>query len=483
MLGHFQVQSLNQEAEISFLQSALEIEGQYIRTENVVKWVEEQRNALNININAIPFNKLNKWNFHPETGNLVHASGKFFSIEGIRIKTNWGNVACWTQPIINQPEVGYLGIIAKKINGILHFLMQAKIEPGNINYVQLSPTLQATKSNYSRVHEGNAPLYLEYFASKKGKVLLDQLQSEQGARFLKKRNRNIIIEITEDIPVYDNFCWLTLGQIKNLLQIDNLINMDTRTVLSGISFGSYAVNGINLVDKLIHRSINKESHKRKMLFTALDTSSALHSYEDIISWITSLKSTYELDVVRIPLKEVQKWKKNETEVYHEEHKYFSVIAVDVHISNREVVNWSQPIVKSAQEGIIGFIVKKINGVLHFLVQAKIEAGNFDILELAPTVQCLTGNYRKGLNEYEVPFINEVLNAPKENIIYKTFQSEEGGRFYREQNLNIIVEMDDNFSQEVPENYCWMTLNQLYTFIKFNNYLNIQARSLLASVTF
>lgn len=482
MLGHFQFQSLNQEAEISFLQSALETEGQFIRTENVVNWVEQQRNALNIDINLIPFTKLNKWLFHAETGNLVHASGKFFSIEGIKVKTNWGNVPCWTQPIINQPEVGFLGIIAKKINGILHFLIQAKIEPGNINYVQLSPTLQATKSNYSRVHEGNAPLYLEYFTSKKkGKVLLDQLQSEQGARFLKKRNRNIIIEVTEDIPVYDNFCWLTLGQIKNLLQINNLINMDTRTVLSGISFGSYAVNGINLLDKLIHRSTSEESHRRKMLVSALDTSAALHTFEEIISWITSLKSTYELDVSKIALKDVQKWKKNESEIYHEDHKYFSVIAVDVHISNREVVNWSQPIVKSAQEGIIGFIVKKINGVFHFLVQAKIEAGNFDILELAPTVQCLTGNYRKGLNEYEVPFINEVLNAPEQNIIYKTFQSEEGGRFYREQNLNIIVEMDDNFSQEVPENYCWITLNQLYTFIKFNNYLNIQARSLLASV--
>ena len=51
-----------------------------------------------------------------------------------------------------------------------------------------------------------------------------------------------------------------------------------------------------------------------------------------------------------------------------------------------------------------------------MVQAKIEAGNYDILELAPTVQCLTGNYRSGKNEYEVPFIDLVLNAKKDNII-------------------------------------------------------------------
>ena len=118
-----------------------------------------------------------------------------------------------------------------------------------------------------------------------------------------------------------------------------------------------------------------------------------------------------------------------------------------------------------------------------MLQAKVEAGNFDILELAPTVQCLTGNYRKGLNEYEVPFIKEVLEAQEQAILYKAMQSEEGGRFYREQNLNIIVEAVNNFPEDLPENYCWMSLSQLYAFIRFNNYLNIQARSLLAAVMF
>ena len=116
--------------------------------------------------------------------------GKFFSIEGVDINTNFGVKANWQQPIIHQPEIGILGIITKKINGVLHFLLQAKIEPGNINFVQLSPTLQATKSNYSQVHGGNKPAYLEYFTGSlnvKTVVLIDQLQSEQGARFLMKR--------------------------------------------------------------------------------------------------------------------------------------------------------------------------------------------------------------------------------------------------------------------------------------------------------
>src|SRR5690606_25998035 len=106
------------------------------------------------------------------------------------------------------------------------------------------------------------------------------------------------------------------------------------------------------------------------------------------------------------------WKRDDMSIHHEQQKYFSVIGVRAEIGNREVASWTQPLVKSAQEGIIAFIIKKINGVYHFLVQAKMESGNFDIIELAPSVQCLTGNYRKGLNDYEVEFIDYVLAPEK-----------------------------------------------------------------------
>jgi len=83
----------------------------------------------------------------------------------------------------------------------------------------------------------------------------------------------------------------------------------------------------------------------------------------------------------------------------------------------------------------------------------------------------------------IPFLKEVLIAKQEQVIFDTNQSEEGGRFYREQNRNIIVKMNDDFSNEVPENYTWLTLNQLNKFIVFNNYVNIQARSLVAALSY
>ena len=139
-------------------------------------------------------------------------------------------------------------------------------------------------------------------------------------------------------------------------------------------------------------------------------------------------------------------------------------------------------IEPAQDGLCAFVCKQIDGLLHFAVQAKLECGNHDIIEFAPTVQCLTGNYRE-TEESALPFLEYVLSAKPEQVLYDVLQSEEGGRFYKEQNRNMIVLAGDEVSIDLPERYIWMTLNQMYTFIKFNNYLNIQARSLIAAISF
>lgn len=470
------------QTEIDFFKSALTRESSLTSVPEVLTWLKAKNISENARIEQIPLDKMRQWEFEKATGNIVHQSGRFFKIEGIRIETNWGKVPVWEQPIINQNEIGFLGIISKKVNGILHFLLQAKIEPGNLNMVQISPTLQATKSNYTRVHKGKTPLFLEYFNEEKPvKVLLNQLQSEQGARFLHKRNCNKIIEIsdTEELDIPENFIWLTLGQLKELMKYDNVVNMDTRTVISGIPFGSYGSDTLKYFSALSNLNTSNEHLMNSML----DSEIFLNDFDQIISWITSLKTRYHLNLSRVPLRDVERWHYDGLSINHEDKKYFSVIGVNVKIGSREVESWDQPMIKPVQEGIIAFIVKPIKGVYHFLVQAKLEAGNFDILELAPTVQCLTGNYRTGQSEYFVPFLDEVLSAKQEQIWYSAYQSEEGGRFFKEQNRNMIIEAKPDFPDEVPDNYCWMTLNQLLTFIKFNNYVNIAARSLVAAVAF
>lgn len=451
---------------ILFLQSALTERNPFNKTEDVLSWIREQNRKITVNVRCMSFADIApEWQFDAD-GNLRHRTGRFFSIEGIRVRTNYGGVPEWEQPIINQPEIGYLGIITKEIDGILYFLLQAKVEPGNVNNVQLSPTLQATKSNYSQVHQGRKPLYLEYFLNAKPEqVLLDQLQSEQSARFLRKRNRNIIIKVDEEIPVYDNFIWLTLAQIKTLESIDNIVNMDTRTVISGIPLR--LEDGAELPNVWCASMLKEEQ--------------PYHKLTEILSWLTSLKCQYDLQVTPIPLSQAGHWHTTDTAIEHENGKFFKVIAAQVEINNREVKTWCQPLIAPAQQGLTAFVVKKINGTYHFLVQGKVESGNFDTVEMAPTVQCITDNYTGKNNQ---PFVEYVLHARPEQIKIDTLQSEEGGRFYQEQNRNLIIEADDTFpTDNLPENYIWVSYQQLMLFLHFNNYLNIQSRSLLSLIKF
>jgi len=429
-----------------------------IPTNEIVSWIEERNRNVNVDVKRVVFSDMAKWQLDRNIGMLKHESGKFFSIQGIHVDTDYGCKHSWDQPIINQPEIGYLGILAKEFDGVMYFLMQAKIEPGNVNCVQISPTLQATKSNYTQVHEGKKPTYLEYFANAKPhQIILDQLQSEQGARFLRKRNRNIIIKVDDEVMVGDDFRWMTLGQIKDLMRYDNVVNMDTRTVLSGIDFCQYDIP---------HCYTGYES---------------LHTMTEHLSWLSNLKSKYELNITSKRLDELEEWQVVDDEISRYDEAFFKVIGVNVTISNREVTSWCQPLVQPMQQGICAFIVKKINGVYHFLMQAKLECGNYDIIELAPTVQCLTGNVYAVKNK--PAYTDYVLNAPKNKVLYDVMQSEEGGRFYHEQNRNMIVEADDTFSEEELPNFHWMTLRQIGEFLKFNNYLNIQARSLISAIKY
>src|SRR5690606_4706999 len=105
----------------------------FIDTPSIIDWLKEQNKKVNVDVTRIAFDKLDLW--HLDNLSLRHASGKFFSIDGIKVETNLSPVNSWSQPIINQPEIGYLGFITKEFNGVLYFLMQAKIEPGNVNYV------------------------------------------------------------------------------------------------------------------------------------------------------------------------------------------------------------------------------------------------------------------------------------------------------------------------------------------------------------
>jgi len=459
-----------------FLKSALIIDGLFCSCDQAINWIASRRSDVKVHIEQKLLSEMKEWQYDTASGRVTHVTGHFFSIDGIQVNTNVGTTKTWCQPIINQPEIGYLGCIVKEFEGVLYFLVQAKIEPGNTNVVQISPTLQATRSNYSQVHNGRAPKYLEFFnVPGKSKVLLDQLQSEQGARFLRKRNRNIIVETHEDIGLTDDFRWLTLGQIKKLIEHDNVVNMDLRTVISGIQINQCSVQLDTFLD------INSGTSYAHAMFRSANSSASYSSITSIFSWLTELKAKSDLFVRHVKLDELEGWVLSDEKISRNDNSYFDILWVSVEIANREVAKWDQPILAPHSEGLNAFIIKNIDGVQHFLVQAKMECGNFDTFELAPTVSCAKPDYAKYAGA--IPFLKEVIDANQAAVVSRTLQSEEGGRFFKDQNVNMIIDGGLDFSLSLPPNFKWMTLGQILFFMKFNNYVNIDARSIISGIRF
>ncbi|MFD9612797.1 NDP-hexose 2,3-dehydratase family protein [Streptomyces sp. NPDC059083] len=421
-------------------------------------------------IERVGLDELDGWVTDPATGDLGHHTGRFFTVHGLAVEHPGAAVPRWTQPIILQPEIGILGLLVSRIDGVLHALVQAKVEPGNANGLQVSPTVQATRSNYTRVHQGLAVPYVEHFldAHRRPGVLADVRQSEQGSWFYRKRNRNMVVELPEPVEAREGYRWLTIGQVHELLGREDTVNMDSRTVLSCLPFTGPGTEADDEPDPF----------RRALRRSGDPAAGSLHPMEEILGWITDRRTGGDLTVRRIPLDALTGWTRDKHRIRHDDGAFFDVIGVRVEAGGREVRQWDQPMIEPVGRGVIAFLVRRIDGVLHVLVHARVEPGFTDVVELGPTVQCVPESYT-GLPEGSLPrFLDTVLGAGPGAVRYDTVLSEEGGRFHRALNRYLVVEAPDGLDTASPD-HRWVTLHQLSELLRHSHYVNVQARSLIA----
>ncbi|MFG2718572.1 NDP-hexose 2,3-dehydratase family protein [Streptomyces sp. NPDC048416] len=415
------------------------------------RWFAERRAAHPFRVETIAFADLEGWRTQEGTGNLVHDSGRFFSVEGLRVSVDAG-AGGWHQPIIRQPEIGILGILVKEFDGVLHCLMQAKMEPGNPHLLQLSPTVQATRSNYTKVHRGTDVRYIEYFTRPgRAEVLADVLQSEHGSWFHGKHNRNMIVQTTDDVPLHDDFCWLTFGQIAQLLRLDNVVNMDSRTVLSCAPLADVAGG-----------------------------SAALHSDAELAFWLTAARSAHDVHTERVPLAGLPDWERDAYTIRRADGRYFDVVAASIQAGSREVTHWTQPLIRPCGQGLVAMLTRRVDGVPHLLVHARTEGGLREAVELSPTVMCTPDTY-EGRAEADRPaFLDLALRADASRIRYEALHSEEGGRFLGAVSRYLLIEADASQAPlHEPPGYRWVSAGQLSRFIQQGHCVNVQARTLAA----
>lgn len=455
---------------IKILKSWKERNSRFNSTESLIDWIAQMNKETDVQIQRIDFTKANDWYFNEENGYIENHGNRFFSVRGIKYYEDGKLIQ--EQPIICQPEIGYLGIICKEFDGVMHFLMQAKVEPGNVNCVQISPTIQATKSNFEQAHGGRVPYYFSYFKNaQKYEIIFDQIQSEQGMRFYRKRNRNIMIRVDEEIEVLPAFRWMTLGQIKELMKLDNLVNMDTRTVLSCIPFSTYSFSAEE-------KEEIKNYIEDKALFASMFSANIQDGLDQVFNYQNDIKMFRNISSKLSRLDSLETWTVNKDGVFCEKEANFDVGYYDIAISGREVKNWKQPLVCAKGMGTFGMMLCHHDGMLKFLVAVRAEIGAFDKVEIGPSV------FLEPVSNAEPDFVERLFEEKmqkKEGILKDSIFSEEGGRFYHEQNRNVIMMGDYIEPEKLPRGYFWLSFSSLNSLIQINNCLNIQLRNLLSII--
>lgn len=449
--------------------------------EAIHEWVVERNSRTPVDIKRVTLDECDPWRYDETSGRITNSSGSFFQIAGLRkvernLESGEGRVVA-EQPVLLQDEIGYLGIICREFDGVMHFLMQAKIEPGNVNKVQVSPTIQATRSNFLQLHGGRRPAYLDYFLhSGEYEIIVDQIQSEQSSRFLGKRNRNVVVLVEDDVDILPTHMWMTLGQIKRLMRYDNLVNMDTRTVLSCLPWSQWPAPSEAVARELSARDAPLYASLRKEDALA-GLTRAYHELNDYKMFDTSATEL-------IPLHELSEWNMRSDEICHKESYPFRVIFCDIAIEGREVKRWNQPLFEACGKASFGLLACERGGALEFLVKVRPEMGCFDRAELAPTFQREAGSL-DAMDAVEQGFAQ--LLEQGEGVVCDVLLSEEGGRFFCEQNRNVIIRLDhcpEGFEDDrLPKGYLWLDYTSLCLLLRANNALNIQLRNLLSLLDF
>lgn len=204
----------------------------------LLEWLEQRRTEISFSAELIPLKEVANWH-QADNGNIHNATGQFFRIEGVRVRSAPGlrEIAGWDQPIITQSEGGVLALICRLTpHNVVEFLLQAKADPGNIGYLQFCPTIQSTWENIRGLKNTKRAAFAELLdPSKNIRVIYKSKHNEEGSRFWQKTNENMIlfVEDTSLLTIDDKtYRWASLSQIKQMTLLDNIIGPYVRTVLA-----------------------------------------------------------------------------------------------------------------------------------------------------------------------------------------------------------------------------------------------------------
>jgi dTDP-4-dehydro-6-deoxy-alpha-D-glucopyranose 2,3-dehydratase len=440
-------------------------------------WLETCRRDCDMQVEEIPWDASKEWSFDHHC--LRHKTGGFFTIVGVRTTVNGEAQFRLDQPLIDQPEIGILGFLIRKRGEDTEILLHAKAEPGNVGLVQVGPTVQATESNYKRRHEGKETPYLAYFLESEStgsRLISDSLQSEQGTRFLGKYNRNMIVQVDDSFVFTDTEAhqWFLLKDFLPMLLQDFQINTDARSVLVSGSWSALALNETPFSRSLGNGDLGEALYHSYNI----PAGESIFTDEEILGRLEKFRLAAGFTIQLADLDGLKNWELTDDRIKAVEGNAFEVRQYRVKSSEREVTEWDQPLVASAEEGSVALIAQEKNGVLYFLFNCRAEVGFREGCQWGPTIQDLAQEpfIFPDLEENELE-LKQYLQQSRQLLSQR--HSDEGGRFYLCVSTYSLYLLDRDVEVALTDNLIWMNMRQIELFASRKAFFTNEARSLIS----
>jgi oxidase EvaA len=120
-------------------------------------------------------------------------------------------------------------------------------------------------------------------------------------------------------------------------------------------------------------------------------------------------------------------------------------------------------------------------VPHYLIEAKAEPGNYEIVQMSPSPQATFSNLRRAQGGRKPRFAG-VFEDPESvgaTVLYGQWLSENGGRLHKKRNFGMLVEVPDTYDPEATEDFIWMSMYQIKACLHENAWVNPHIRSIIA----
>jgi len=202
----------------------------------------------------------------------------------------------------------------------------------------------------------------------------------------------------------------------------------------------------------------------------------------MLAWREQQRKRIRFKADLVGLDDVRGWSRDAGgNLRHKSGQFFGVEGVRVESGDlREVASWDQPIYTQLEGGILALLTREsaVNGI-EFLLHAKAEPGNIGVIQLSPTIQSTWSNIRRAHAGKRPPMVEVLTAEAGVRIVYRAEHNEEGGRFWRKSNENIIAFLDDERVIETDMTmFCWTSLSQIKELALMDNVLSPFVKTIL-----